>query len=100
MSTQQTDSARQVEKITKLDIECARIDLDSACDAIAAVANAAEIIASLDSKPDKLFAHTIPRLMAHVHFLASSLDNNIGCFIEKVELSKFSSPPGGDERAE
>ncbi|SDG72132.1 hypothetical protein [Propionivibrio dicarboxylicus] len=73
-------------QITKSDIESARIYL-SGCEALSAIANAVEILSSLDPKPEKLFSHTITRLMTHAVYLADSVDNDVGCFIEEVEKS-------------
>ena len=71
--------------VSSIDTEMARIVLKANCDALSAIANAVEVLASLDPKPEKLFSHTIARLMGHAVYLADSTDNEIGCFIDDVE---------------
>ena len=71
--------------VSSLDTEGARFVLKAKCDALSAIANAVEVLSSLNPKPEKLFNHTIERLMGHAVYLADSTDNDIGCFIEEVE---------------
>lgn len=67
------------------DLESAKTDLDSSCSALAAITNAVEVLSSLKESPGELFSHTIPRLMAHANYLATTIDNDMSCFLEKVE---------------
>lgn len=71
--------------ITDLDFEGATVSLDFGCDAISAIANAIEVLSEIQPPPDKLFNHTIKRLAGHAVYLADSMQNNIGCFIEQVK---------------
>lgn len=82
------DSATQegaTKKITKNEIEMAQISLDSGCDALSAIANAVEVLTTIEHKSDRLFSHTITRLMAHAVYLADTVKNDVGFFIEEVE---------------
>lgn len=74
--------------ITAIDIETSKIDLDSKCDALSAISNAIEVLASANPAPDGLFSHTITRLAGHAVYLADSLQNDVGCFIENVEKAQ------------
>jgi hypothetical protein len=75
-------------QLSKLDVEMAKIDLNSSADALSAIANAVEVLSSIDPKPEKLFSHTISRLMHHAVYLADSLQNDVGCFINEVEAAQ------------
>ena len=84
-----TSSAASTENgqknVSSVDIEAARIILKANCDALSAIANAVEVLASLNPKPEKLFSHTIARLMSHAVYLSDSTGNEVGCFIDDVE---------------
>jgi hypothetical protein len=84
MNTENKDT-QAMDAISATDIECAKILLDSQCDALSAIANAIEVLASMKPAPEGLFSHTITRLAAHAVYLADSLKNDAGCFIEKLE---------------
>ncbi|MBP6421637.1 MAG: hypothetical protein KA271_01975 [Propionivibrio sp.] len=73
--------------MTRTEIECANIELKSGCDALSAIANAIEVLSAIQPPPDKLFSHTITRLAAHAVYLADSMSNDVGCFIDQVEAS-------------
>ena len=73
--------------ITSVDVECANIELKSGCDALSAIANAIEVLSAIQPPPDKLFSHTITRLASHAIYLADDLNNEVGCFIDQVEVS-------------
>ncbi len=76
----------QAEKaITKSDIDLARIDLDSKCDAIFAICNAIAVLTKAPSVPEGLYGNTIHLLAVHVVSLAGIMQNDVGLFIEKVE---------------
>jgi GH25 family lysozyme M1 (1,4-beta-N-acetylmuramidase) len=87
MNTEAHDTQAEKE-ISAIDIECAKIDLDNNCRALSAIANAIEVLASLDTVPEDLFSHTIPRLAKHAVYLADSMQNDVGCFIENVEAAQ------------
>lgn len=71
--------------IRRVDIESANVALKSGCDALSAIANAIEVLSSIQPPPDKLFSHTIARLASHAVYLADSVNNDVGCFIDQVE---------------
>ena len=73
--------------ITSFDIESANISLKFGCDALSAIANAIEVLSSIQPPPDRLRSNTIARLASHAAYLADDLNNEIGCFTEKVEAS-------------
>lgn len=87
MTTEKLDNPAK-DVITATDTECAKIDLDSKCDALSAISNAIEVLSSLTPAPEGLFSHTITRLAGHAVYLADSLQNDVGCFIEKVEKAQ------------
>lgn len=68
-----------------IEIEGAEISLKSGTDALSAIANAIEVLSSIDPRPESLFSHTISRLASHATYLADSLSNDIGCFIDDVK---------------
>lgn len=70
--------------MTSVDVECAKINLKSGCDALSAIANAIEVLASINPPPGELFSHTITRLAAHAVYLSDTVSNDVGCFIEQV----------------
>lgn len=71
--------------ITGIDIESANIALKSGCDALSAIANAIEVLSAIQPPPENLFSHTITRLASHAVYLADSVNNDVGCFIDQVE---------------
>ena len=73
--------------ITESDIEIVNIALGSGCDALSAIANAIEVLSAIQPTPDRLFNHTISRLASHAVYLADSLKNDVGCFIDQVKVS-------------
>lgn len=79
---QTEETAMSAKTITALDIECAQISLNSNCDALSAIAKAIKTIAE---SPDASEQAVIPRLAAHAVYLADSLENDLGCFIDLVE---------------
>lgn len=78
------DSSDTATPITAFEIDSARIDL-SVCNALSAIANAIEVLSAIQPPPDKLFSHTITRLAAHAVYLADTVKNDVGCFIDQVE---------------
>ena len=86
MTTEQNPLNLLRNQITAIDIDTARIDLESGCDAIASITNAVEVLSSIEPRPDNLFGDTIAKLMSHATYLASSMKNDVGCFIDKVEV--------------
>lgn len=73
-----------MKKATSIDIESANIALKSGCDALSAIANAIEVLSAIQPPPEKLFSHTIARLASHAVYLADSVNNDVGCFIDQV----------------
>ena len=73
--------------MTRTNIECANVALKSSCEAISAIANAIQVLSAIQPSPDKLFSHTITRLASHAVYLADSMSNDVGCFIDQVEAS-------------
>lgn len=84
MNTEAHDTPAE-NAITKSDIELARIDLDSKCDAIFAICNAIAVLTKAPSVPEGLYGNTIHLLAVHIASLAGIMQNDIGLFIEKVE---------------
>ena len=72
--------------ITEGDIESAEIYLRSGCDALSAIANAIEVLSTYPQH-DELRVLTITRLAAHAAYLADTLQNDVGCFIDQVKES-------------
>ncbi len=73
--------------VSAMDIESAYIALNSCCDALSAIANAIEVLSSIGPHPENLFSHTIQRLSSHAVYLADSLKNDVGVFIDEVKES-------------
>lgn len=75
--------ARQA--ISAIDIESAKICLDSKCAALSAISNAIEVLSTINPPPKGLFSHTIPRLADHAAYLADSLQEEVGLFLDQLE---------------
>ena len=71
--------------ISAIDIESAKICLDSKCAALSAISNAIEALLEITPPPKGLFSHTIPRLASHVVYLADSLQEEVGLFLDQLE---------------
>lgn len=84
MNTEAHDTPAE-KAITKSDIDLARIDLDSKCDAIFAICNAIAVLTKAPSVPEGLYGNTIHLLAVHMASLAGIMQNDVGLFIEKVE---------------
>jgi len=72
-------------EITSADVDSADIALKSGCDALSAIANAIEVLSAIQPPPEGLFSHTISRLASHAVYLADSVNNDVGCFIDQVK---------------
>jgi len=83
MNTEAHDTAEKA--ISAIDIESAKIDLDSKCDAIFAICNAIAVLTKAPSVHEGLYSNTIHHLAVHVGSLAGIMQNDVGLFIEKVE---------------
>lgn len=84
MNTEAHDTPAE-KAITKSDIECAKICLDSKCTALSAISNAIEVLSSITPPPKGLFSHTIQRLADHAAYLADSLQEEVGLFLDQLE---------------